>query len=266
VSASSTSSVRMLEERADVRGSADDAFWLARKEVRRSWPSFVLTGLFFVFLGFFAVPSVSGIFELEGFGAGGRRIEAFYNALFVDYLFLVVCAFLGVRAVSGDYALYWRDPLAARLVFLRSLPISADSLVGSRALGMLLALLVNAPAFFGPALLLTDLGELGASYLAFAGIWVGYALLASGLCLLCELTVGGRAYARIYFGFAAALMVELALLEWTLDLRLVGRTAELAQGGYGALLAAFSVLAGGAAFAVLARVTVRRLRKRDFSA
>jgi hypothetical protein len=114
--------------------------------------------------------------------------------------------------------------------------------------------------------LLTDLGELGASYLAFAGIWVGYALLASGLCLLCELTVGGRAYARIYFGFAAALMVELALLEWTLDLRLVGRTAELAQGGYGALLAAFSVLAGGAAFAVLARVTVRRLRKRDFSA
>jgi hypothetical protein len=265
VSASSTSSVRMLEERADVRGSAD-AFWLARKEVRRAWPSFVLTGLFFVFLGFFAVPTVSGIFELEGFGAGGRRIEAFYNALFVDYLFLVVCAFLGVRAVSGDYALYWRDPLAARLVFLRSLPISADSLVGSRALGMLLALLVNAPAFFGPAFLLTDLGELGASYLAFAGIWVGYALLASGLCHLCELTVGGRAYARIYFGFAAALMVELALLEWTLDLRLVGRTAELAQGGYGALLAAFLVLAGGAAFAVLARVTVRRLRKRDFSA
>ena len=265
MSASSTSSVRVLEERAEVKGSAD-AIWLARKEVRRTWVSFVLNGLFFLFLGFFVVPSVSGVFELEGFGAGGRKIEGFYNALFADYLFLMICAFLGVRAVSRDYTLSRRDPLASRLLFLRSWPISADSLVGSRALGMLLALLVNAPAFFGPAFLLTDLGELGASYLAFAGIWVGYALLASGLCLLCELTVGGRAYARIYFGFAAALMVELALLEWTLDLRLVGRTAELAQGGYGALLAAFSVLAGGAAFAVLARVTVRRLRKRDFSA
>jgi hypothetical protein len=170
-----------------------------------------------------------------------------------------------VRAVSRDYALSRRDPLASRLLFLRSLPISADSLVGSRALGMVLALLVNAPAFFLPAFLLTDLGELGASYLAFAGIWVGYALLASGVCLLCELTVNGGAYARIYFGFAAALMAELALLEWTLDLGLVRRTAELAQSGYGALLAVLSVLAGGAAFAVLSHVTVRRLRKRDFS-
>jgi hypothetical protein len=264
VSASSTSSVRMLEERAEVKGSAD-AIWLARKEVRRTWVSFVLTGLFFLFLGFFVVPSVSGVFELEGFGAGGRKIEGFYNALFADYLFLMICAFLGVRAVSRDYTLSRRDPLASRLLFLRSWPISADSLVGSRALGMLLALLINAPAFFGPAYLLTDLGELGASYLAFAGIWVGYGLLASGLCLLCELTVNGGAYARIYFGFAAALMAELALLEWTLDLDLVRRTAELAQGGNGALLAVLSVLAGGAAFAVLSRVTVRRLRKRDFS-
>jgi hypothetical protein len=254
----------MLEGRAEVRGSAD-ALWLVRKEVRRAWLSFVLSGLFFLFLGFFVVPSVSGVFELEGFGAGGRRIEGFYNALFADYLFLMICAFLGVRAVSRDYTLFRREPLSSRLLFLRSLPISADSLVGSRALGMLLALLVNAPAFFLPAFLLTDLGELGASYLAFAGIWVGYALLASGLCLLCELTVNGGVYARIYFGFAAALMVELALLEWTLDLRLVGRTAELAQSGYGTLLAAFSVLVGSVAFAVLSRVTVRRLRKRDLS-
>jgi hypothetical protein len=254
----------MLEGRAEVRGSAD-ALWLVRKEVRRAWLSFVLSGLFFLFLGFFVVPSVSGVFELEGFGAGGRRIEGFYNALFADYLFLMICAFLGVRAVSRDYTLFRREPLSSRLLFLRSLPISADSLVGSRALGMLLALLVNAPAFFLPAFLLTDLGELGASYLAFAGIWVGYGLLASGLCLLCELTVNGGVYARIYFGFAAALMVELALLEWTLDLRLVGRTAELAQSGYGTLLAAFSVLVGSVAFAVLSRVTVRRLRKRDLS-
>jgi hypothetical protein len=255
----------MLEERAEEKGSAG-AFWLAKKEVRRAWLSFVLSCLFFVFLGFFVVPSLSGVFEFEGFEAGGRRVEGFYNALFADYLFLMICAFLGVRAVSRDYTLSRRDALSSRLLFLRSLPISADSLVGSRALGMLLALLVNAPAFFLPAFFLTDLGELAASYLAFAGIWAGYALLASGLCLLCELTVDGGAYARIYFGLAAALLAELALLEWTLDLGLVRRTAELAQSGYGALLAAFSVLAGGAAFAVLSRVTVRRLRKRDLSA
>jgi hypothetical protein len=61
-------------------------------------------------------------------------------------------------------------------------------------------------------------------------------------------------------------MVVLALLEWTLDLSLVTRTAELAQSSYGALPAIFSVLAGAAAFALLSRITIRRLQKRDFSA
>lgn len=61
-------------------------------------------------------------------------------------------------------------------------------------------------------------------------------------------------------------MVFLALLEWTLDPSLVGRTAQLAQSSYGALPAVFSILAGGAAFALLSRVTVRRIYERDFSA
>ncbi len=242
-----------------------EAFWLARKEMRRTWLSYPLTGLFVLFLGFFVVPSLSGVFEFEGFGAGGRRMEGFYNAFFADYLFLVICAFLCVNAISRNYTLAWRDPFSSRLLFLRSLPIPAGSLVASRVISMLFALVLNAPAFFLPAFFLTDLGELGTSYLYFACVWIGYGLLASGLCLLLELTVSGRVYTLIYFGFAAALMAVLALLEWTIDLGLVGRTAELAQ-GYGSLPAIFSILAGGVAFALLARITTRRLEKRDFSA
>ena len=262
MSASSPPGMRM-EGKGDVDGFAE-SFWLARKEMRRTWLSYPLTGLFVLFLGFFVVPSLSGVFEFDGFGAEGRRVEGFYNAFFADYLFLVICAFLGVNAISRDYTLAWRDPFSSRLLFLRSLPIPAESLVASRALSMLFALLLNAPAFFLPAFFLTELGELGTSYLWFAGVWIGYGLLGSGLCLLCELTVSGRVYTLIYFGLAASLMVVLALLEWTLDLRLVGRTAELAQ-SYGALPAVFSVLAGAAAFALLSRITVRRLGKRDLS-
>jgi len=137
--------------------------------------------------------------------------------------------------------------------------------VGSRALSLLFALVLNVPAFFLPALLLSDLGELGTSYLWFCGVWIGYSLLGSGLFLLLELTVNGRVYTLIYFGFAASLMGVLALLEWAVGLSLVGRTAELAQSGYGALAAAFSILAGGAGFALLAWLTVHRIRKRDLS-
>jgi hypothetical protein len=40
----------------------------------------------------------------------------------------------------------------------------------------------------------------------------------------------------------------------------------VAQGGNGALLAGLSLLIGGAAFLLLSRATVRRLRTRDLSA
>jgi hypothetical protein len=263
VSASSPPGMR-TEGRSGLDGFAG-AFWLARKEMRKAWLSYPLTGLFVVFLGFFVVPSVSGVFEFEGFGAWGSRMEGFYNAFFADYLFLMICAFLGVNVISRDYALARRDHFSSRLLFLRSLPIPAESLVGSRALGMLFAFVLGVPAFFLPGFYFSDLGELGTSYLWFCGVWIGYGLLASGLCLLFELTVSGRVYTRIYFSLAAALMVVVALLEWTLDLSLVERTAELAQ-SHGALAAIFSVLAGAAAFALLSRITLRRLEKRDFSA
>jgi hypothetical protein len=263
MSASGPPSMR-TKEKGEVNGFFAEAFWLAKKEMRGTWLSYPLTGLFILFLGFYAVVSLSGVFELEGFGAGVQRVEENYNAFFSEYLFLVVCAFLGVNAISRDHTLIWRDPFSSRLAFLRSLPISARSLVGSRALSMLFVLVLNASAFFLPAYFLSDLGELGTSYLWFCGVWIGYGLLASGLCLLFELTVNGRVYTLIFSGFAASLMVVLALLEWALDLSLVGRTAELAQ-SYGALPAIFSVLAGGAAFALLARATVRRVGKRDLS-
>jgi hypothetical protein len=247
-----------------VNGYFAGAFWLARKEVKRAWLSYLLTGLFVSFPGLFAAVSLTGVFEFEGFGAGGQRMEGYYNAFFSDYLFLLVCAFLGVRAFSRDFTLVWRDNFSSRLHFLRSLPIPAGSLVGSRALCMLFTLLLGAPAFFLPAYFLSDLGELEASYLPFCGVWIGYGLLASGLCLLFQLTVSGKVYALISSGFAASLVVFLALLEWTLDLSLVGRTAELAQ-SYGALPAISSILAGGAAFALFLRLTTRRLQRRDLS-
>ncbi len=241
------------------------SLWLAKREIKRAWLSYVLSGLFVLFLGFSALVSLSGVFELEGFGAGGQRMEEHFNAFFADFLFLLVCAFLGVNVISGDYTPDRHDTCSSRLVFLRSLPIPAESLVGSRALSIRFALVLNAPAFFLPAFFLSDLGELGTSYVWFAGTWVGYCLLASGLWLLLELTVSDRVYARIYLGLTASLMAVLALLEWTLELGLVGRTVELAR-NYGPLPAILSILAGAAAFALLAWLTVHRIHERGLSA
>ncbi len=152
---------------------------------------------------------------------------------------------------------------------LRGLPISAGSLVGSRMISVLLALVVNAGAFFVPLFLLSDLGrELGttSSYVWFAGIWVGYALCASGLCLLCELTLGtDKAHTLFSFGLATSLIVVVLLIEWALEPGLVEMTAKLAQMPHGVFFAFCSVLAGGTVLALLCRLTARCLKKRELS-
>ncbi len=228
------------------------AIWLGAKELRRGWVSYPLTSLALLFLGLLAVPSVYGVFEFRGFGAEGQRWEDFYNAFFADCVFLVICAFLAVNAVSSS-----------RLLVFRSLPIPARSLVGSCAVSLLFALILNVPAFFLPAFF-SDLRELGASYVWFAGIWIGYGLLASGFVLLIGLTSGGRAYAQISIYLGVQLVLVLALLEWTAGFSLVSGSADLAR-DYGALPAVLSILAGSAAFAILSQATADRLLTRGFS-
>ncbi|MDQ5829019.1 MAG: hypothetical protein M3324_03895 [Actinomycetota bacterium] len=266
MSASIPSSMR-TEEWGGVNGFFAEALWLARKEMKRAWLSHPLSGLFVLSLGLFAVPSLSGVFEVDGSGAVGLRVEDHYNDFIAGYLFLVVGAFLSVSAISRDYTLAaWQDTYLARLLFMRELPISPGSLVASRVISMLFALILYAPAFFLPAFFLSDLGELGTSkYLYFCGVWIGYGLLGSGLCLLLELTVNGKLYILISVGFTVTLMAVLALLEWIVDVSLVGRTAQLGQ-SYGAPPAIISLLAGGAALALLSRLTVRRIAKRNLSA
>jgi hypothetical protein len=240
------------------------AFWLARKEIKRAWFSYPLTGLLLLFVGFFVVPSLSGVLELRGFGEWGQRMEDFYNAFFLDCFFLVICASLAVNGVSRTCTLSWRDAPSCRLLLMRRLAIPAGSLVGSRAVSLLFALVLNVPAFFLPAFFLSDLGGIGTSYLWFAGIWIGYGLLASGLYLLLEFTESGRTYTLISVGFALSLVLVLALLEWTVKLNLVERTAELTQ-SHGVLPAILSVLAGATAFALLSWLTLHRIQKRDLS-
>ena len=253
-----------MKERGGMHSFAE-SFWLAKEEMKRVWLSYPLSGLLVLALGLFVMPSLSGIFEGDGSGTVGLRIEEHYNDFISDYLFLVVGAFLSVNAISRDYTLAsWQDTYLSRLLFMSKLPISTENLVASRVISILFALVLYAPAFFMPAYFLSDLGGLGSSYLYFAGIWIGYGLLGSGLCLLLELTSSGKIYTLISVCFAASLMVVLALLEWTINLSLVGRTAQLAQSA-GSLPAIISILAGGAALALLSRLTVRRIEKRDLA-
>jgi hypothetical protein len=259
------SGVRAIMQSSRGQGSAD-AFWLARREMSKAWPSYVLGASIVSFLGSAAAVSLSwGVSEFEATVLPSHRAEEFYGAFFADYLFLLVCALLGANTLLiGYYTPNWRDTFSSRLPLLGDLPISAGALVGGRALCMLLTLSFSALAFFVPVYLFSDLGEeLGTgTYLAFCGVWVGYGLLGAGLLLFLGFGVDGRTHALASYAFAIALMVVVLVFDWTAESSLVERMAQLALGGYGVPTSIFSILAGGVAFVLLARATASHVRKR----
>lgn len=249
-----------------VMGTLTEARWLAGEDIRRAWLSYPVSGLFVMFLGFLVIPSLSGVLELEGFGEAGERFERSFASFFPDYLFLIIGLMLCVNSLSRDYLLVWtEDPFSSRLAFLRGLPISARSLVAGRMTSMVFALLFTVPAFFLPIYLFSELRELGASYLWFVGIWVGYSLFGAGLTLLMELGLDGRTYTLITFGMVAVILVAVGLLEWMVELRLVERTIVLVQ-DYGPLPAVISLALGAGLFLLLGWATARRIENRDLAA
>lgn len=238
-----------------------EARWLAGKEIQRTWPSYLITAALALLFGVFAVFVLDALRTDPADGAGSAGLDIFF--------IFGVSAFT-TNSLSRDYLRSWGgDTFSKRLHFLRSLPISAGEVVAGRVLTMLPALVLNSLAFFvviyvasesygGGLVEQLETGE----YLAFVGIWVGYAVFCGGAWLYGELGLHGRTYNRIAFGVMALVLVLLVAAEWLLDARIVARTIGLAE-EYGALPAILALLMGVVVFALWAMVVVRRIERRD---
>lgn len=264
MSASSTLSMRS-KERGDVNRFAE-AFWLAGRGIWGSWLSYLVTVLPMVLAGLIVAPTIDGSFTPEGLGDAGRELEEWYNAFFTDFFFLVFGTLLAVNWMSRDYfRVFSRDAFSERLIFMRSLPVSQGTLVGSRMVSMCFALLFTVPAFFAPVYLISDLSQLGWGFLWFVLIWIGYSLLGAGVWLLGEFGVHGRTYVWTSLAFPALLIAVIALLEWAVDFRAVDRTSALAQ-SHGPAAALVALILGASGFVLTARYATRRVESRDLSA
>jgi hypothetical protein len=74
-------------ERGEASGMAGvfaGALWLAKREVRRAWISYPLTGVLLMLMGFYVVPSVSGVFEFDGPGTAAFALLAWVTAERLD--------------------------------------------------------------------------------------------------------------------------------------------------------------------------------------
>lgn len=252
-------------ERGEVNRLAE-AVWLARRGVWGAWLSYLFTVLPLVVVGIIVAPTVEGTFTPQGFGDAGPELEEWYNAFFTSVIFLTLGTLLAVNWMSRDYfRVFSRDAFSERLVFMRGLPVSAGTLVGSRMVSMCFALLFTVPAFFAPVYLISDLGQLGWGFLWFVLTWIGYSLLGAGLYLLAEFGLSGRTYVWTSFVFPGLLIAAIAFLEWAVDLRAVDRISALSQ-SHGPAAALLALTLGAAGFALMARYATRLIGSRDLSA
>lgn len=262
-----TGVANLTETRAGKREKDTSAFaqarWLAGQEIKRSRFSYPVTALTMLVAGWFVASSVEGVFIVEGLGEEGRTFEDSFNAFFADFLFLSFGALLTVNWMAREYfRVFSGDAFSERLAFMRGLPISAATLVVGRLISMCFSLLLNAPAFFVPVYLISNLSGLGWDFPWFATVWVGYSLLGTGLCLLAEFTIHGKTYVWLSCACTFLLIPVVILLEWTVDLRLVTRIAGLTE-AYGPLPALVALLIGATALVILTNVAIRRVERRD---
>ena len=257
---------KQVKERDKDMSIFAEARWLAGQEIRRSWLSYPVTALMLLVFGCFVAATVDEFLILDGFGQNGRTFQDRFNAWFSGYLFLNFGAFLALNWMSREYLrVFFEDAFSERLIFLRSLPISAETLVLGRLMSMCPALLLNTPAFFVPMYWISDLSELGWNFFWFVAVWIGYSFIGTGISLLAEFTISNRVYLRATFIGTFLLFFGLIALEFIVNLAAVSRIAGLVQ-TYGPLPALASILLGAAALVFLARTTIRRVERRDLYA
>lgn len=240
--------------------------WLAGQEIKHSWLSYPVTALVMLIFGYITASIADGFLVVEGSEEGGRIFADKFNAFYADYFFLTFSAFLAVNWMSREYLrIFSEDAFSERLVFVRGLPISAATMVLGRMMSLSFSFPFNTPAFFIPVYLISNLKNLGWNFLWFVAVWFGFSLLGIGISLLAEFTISGRAYVWMTFIGVFLLIFVLIVLEFTVELRAVSRIAGLVE-SYGPLPAVVSILFGAVMLWIMAKMTIRRVERRDLYA
>lgn len=242
------------------RSTMNDAMWLAKRDIRSSWMSYPATMCVAFLFGLLAS------FQYRN-ALGGSP----FGQAILDFFLLALVTVMSTNLLfNRDYFREISDEnFYGRLSFMRSMPVSAKSIVLGRVASMLLALACAAPAFFlAPYLVYGGLREAAGfpEYVWYFGVWLGYAILAVGGFVFCSFSFNWKlsgnwlpATVAIIAAYALIVIVSNLVLEDGLALSLL----ELAKSAGGPFAAIASVLVGGAALAACVSISTKRLEKRD---
>jgi hypothetical protein len=225
-----------------------DVLWLTGRDIRRDWLGYLTSAAYMLVLGSLLAPGFANDDVLWG-----------PEIAFLAMVFIMTQPFF-----SRDYMSWENDRVAARLTFLRMLPIPVEVILRSRMLALVAAGIVNVPAFFIPLYLLGDWPFGVGPYIAFVLFWTGISLIGTGYGLSMEMAVSVRRYTLtnlvVILVVIAVLTVtgiaaELWLVTWSVE-----RVAE-----HPVLMAVAGPLVGMVACVAFGRLATDRLRRRELT-
>lgn len=221
----------------------DNTIWLALRQMRDIWTSFVFSAVYFAFLGAVLAGSKDGV---------------------SDVAFTLVILILIEPVLSNRYMTWKKDNEVLRhQTFLRGLPIDSRTVVVARLISMLVSGAINVPLFFVWYWVLSDSWNSFATFFSWCVFWFGISLIGCGFSLVMEFGVSLRRWIMINLVVIAVLIAAI-VIQWLVSgHELVGASQALAQNhpGFAALI---GIAIGVGALIAGPALAVRVLRRREF--
>lgn len=241
-------------------GLYNGTLYLARRELRRTWRSYIWALIIALIMGVVAA-FILGAASGQGTASEHQPSSAVLNLVFVILIAALPRTGAWHSGASGSTG--WTVPSNEHLAFLRSLPLTADRIVAARALSSVASVMILCAAFFTPLFSLAGSlrAELGAAgCLLFALFWSGCALAFEAVGLFTELG---------FFGIAGILSYAVAIFLGGAVAGALGAQETVVSVVSGLVrdhgaLPAFVALGGGCgALALSWLATSWRLRKKE---
>jgi len=226
-----------------------DAVWLAGVDIRRTWGAYLASAGYVAMLGLFIAVS----------GTMNPGTYSFEVIMFSVGLILTTPFF------AREYMSWSTDPIAERLTWLRVLPIGIPTIVWSRAIAILMALLLNPVAFFTPLWFggrwTMDRGE----FVWFAVAMTGVSLSGAGFTLAMEMSVGIRRWVLTNIVMIVVAIVAISVVGLATGFRVFEQLTRAASWN-GPLVALICLVLGCVVFLGCVRLAKDGLRRRELPA
>lgn len=221
-----------------------NVIWLAQRHIRDTWSSFILTPIYFAFMG---------------------AVLALDESYSVEFAHPILMLILIQPALSARYMTWKQDNDVTRhQEFLRSLPLGFGTIITSRLISMLVAGAINVPVYFVWFWFYGYSWDSFGAFLAWVTFWVGVAMAGAGFALVQEFWLTLRSWTVLNFAIIFGLLGLALLVFWRTDLLPVEQTMELSD-SQPLLLAILGIAIGIASLGAAVAIAIRFFRQREYA-